>query len=65
MTRKPFGGTGVAVPVIGQGTWDIPESGHRRAEAQGKARPMVVVMLACQVALFLQAFAPVSWWDGP
>src|SRR5437763_3666445 len=33
MTRKPFGGTGVAVPVIGQGTWDIPESGHRRAEA--------------------------------
>jgi diketogulonate reductase-like aldo/keto reductase len=33
MTRKPFGGTGVAVPVIGQGTWDIPESGRRRAEA--------------------------------
>jgi len=31
--RKPFGSTGVAVPVIGQGTWDIPESGHRRAEA--------------------------------
>jgi diketogulonate reductase-like aldo/keto reductase len=33
MTRKPFGGTGVSVPVIGQGTWDMPESGHRRAEA--------------------------------
>jgi len=31
--RKPFGPGGVAVPVIGQGTWDIPESGHRRAEA--------------------------------
>jgi diketogulonate reductase-like aldo/keto reductase len=31
--RKPFGPAGVAVPVIGQGTWDIPESGHRRAEA--------------------------------
>ena len=33
MTRKPFGRTGVSVPVIGQGTWDMPESGHRRAEA--------------------------------
>ena len=33
MIRKPFGATGVAVPVIGQGTWDIPEGGHRRAEA--------------------------------
>lgn len=33
MIRKPFGATGVAVPVIGQGTWDIPESGQRRAEA--------------------------------
>ncbi len=33
MIRKPFGPGGVAVPVIGQGTWDIPESGHRRAEA--------------------------------
>ena len=33
MIRKPFGPDGVAVPVIGQGTWDIPESGHRRAEA--------------------------------
>ncbi|HEX5275420.1 MAG TPA: aldo/keto reductase [Candidatus Rubrimentiphilum sp.] len=33
MIGKPFGATGVAVPVVGQGTWDIPESGHRRAEA--------------------------------
>ena len=33
MIRKPFGPTGVAVPVIGQGTWDIPESGSRRAES--------------------------------
>ncbi len=33
MIRKPFGPAGVAVPVIGQGTWDVPESGHRRAEA--------------------------------
>lgn len=33
MIRKPFGPAGVAVPVIGQGTWDIPENGHRRAEA--------------------------------
>lgn len=33
MIRKPFGPAGVAVSVIGQGTWDIPESGHRRAEA--------------------------------
>jgi diketogulonate reductase-like aldo/keto reductase len=31
--RKPFGPDGVAVPAIGQGTWDIPESGGRRAEA--------------------------------
>lgn len=33
MIRKPFGPAAVAVPVIGQGTWDIPESGSRRAEA--------------------------------
>ncbi|HET9392711.1 MAG TPA: aldo/keto reductase [Candidatus Rubrimentiphilum sp.] len=38
MTRKPFGQTAVAVPVIGQGTWDIPESGHRRAEAMRALR---------------------------
>lgn len=33
MKRKPFGPTGVDVPVIGQGTWDIPERGARAAEA--------------------------------
>lgn len=33
MQRKMFGPTGVAVPVIGQGTWDIPESGSRRENA--------------------------------
>ncbi len=33
MISKPFGPAGVAVPAIGQGTWDIPENGHRRAEA--------------------------------
>lgn len=30
---KPFGPGRVQVPVIGQGTWDIPESGARRDEA--------------------------------
>jgi diketogulonate reductase-like aldo/keto reductase len=33
MRSKPFGATGVSVPVIGQGTWDMPESGARKAEA--------------------------------
>ncbi len=33
MIRKAFGGTGAAVPAIGQGTWDLPESVHGRAEA--------------------------------
>jgi diketogulonate reductase-like aldo/keto reductase len=33
MNSKPFGRTGVKVPVIGQGTWDLPESGSRRREA--------------------------------
>jgi diketogulonate reductase-like aldo/keto reductase len=36
--RKPFGGAGVAVPVIGQGTWDLPESGRDRAEAMRALR---------------------------
>jgi len=36
--RKPFGGAGVAVPVIGQGTWDLPESGRGRAEAMRALR---------------------------
>jgi len=31
--RKPFGRTAVALPVIGQGTWDLPERGSRRTEA--------------------------------
>ncbi|HET9097033.1 MAG TPA: aldo/keto reductase [Candidatus Baltobacteraceae bacterium] len=33
MVRKAFGPGRVPVPVIGQGTWDIPESGARRDEA--------------------------------
>lgn len=33
MTSKPFGPGRVPVPVIGQGTWDIPETGARRDEA--------------------------------
>lgn len=33
MIEKAFGPAGVDVPVIGQGTWDIPESGARRDEA--------------------------------
>lgn len=34
MLLKPFGATGVSQPVIGQGTWDIPESGARLREAK-------------------------------
>jgi diketogulonate reductase-like aldo/keto reductase len=33
MQNKPFGPKGVEVAAIGQGTWDIPESGARRGEA--------------------------------
>ena len=33
MQRKAFGATGVSLPVIGQGTWDMPESGARKTEA--------------------------------
>lgn len=33
MIAKPFGPAGVPVPEIGQGTWDIPESGARREDA--------------------------------
>jgi diketogulonate reductase-like aldo/keto reductase len=33
MITKPFGPGRVEVPVIGQGTWDIPESGGRRDDA--------------------------------
>ena len=38
MISKPFGSTGVAVPAIGQGTWDLPESGRARAEAMHALR---------------------------
>ncbi len=33
MKYKLFGTTGVEVPAIGQGTWNMPESGSRLAEA--------------------------------
>ena len=35
---KPFGATGVELPVIGQGTWNMPESGARLKEAQRAIR---------------------------
>ncbi len=38
MTRKPFGRTGVDVATVGQGTWDIPESGARLDEAKRALR---------------------------
>ncbi len=34
MKHKPFGTTGVDLPVIGQGTWNMPESGSARRDAQ-------------------------------
>ncbi len=33
MRRERLGKTGVALPVIGQGTWDIPERGEERTRA--------------------------------
>ncbi|HEV3153000.1 MAG TPA: aldo/keto reductase [Candidatus Baltobacteraceae bacterium] len=33
MDRKRFGAAQCDVPVIGQGTWDLPESGARRSQA--------------------------------
>jgi diketogulonate reductase-like aldo/keto reductase len=33
MKHKSFGTTGVDLPVIGQGTWNMPESGSARREA--------------------------------
>lgn len=33
MRAKAFGKTGVTLPTIGQGTWDIPERGAGRAQA--------------------------------
>ena len=34
MKHKPFGTTGVDLPVIGQGTWNMAESGSARREAR-------------------------------
>ncbi len=38
MDVRPFGGTAVDVPAIGQGTWDVPERGARAREAQAALR---------------------------
>jgi len=38
LKRRAFGKTGEMLPVIGQGTWDMPESGRRMAEAQRALR---------------------------
>jgi diketogulonate reductase-like aldo/keto reductase len=38
MRFKPFGTTGVELPVIGQGTWNMPETGARAKEAQQAIR---------------------------
>ncbi len=38
MRCKPFGKTGVELPVIGQGTWNMPESGAHLKEAQRAIR---------------------------
>jgi len=38
MKRKAFGATGVELPVIGQGTWNMPESGAKLKEAQRAIR---------------------------
>ncbi|MHB8147246.1 MAG: aldo/keto reductase [Vulcanimicrobiaceae bacterium] len=38
MRTAPFGPTGVELPVIGQGSWDIPERGARAKEAQRALR---------------------------
>ncbi len=38
MKWKAFGKTGVELPVIGQGTWNIPESGAHLKEAQRAIR---------------------------
>jgi diketogulonate reductase-like aldo/keto reductase len=38
MTEKPFGGTGVDVAVVGQGTWNVPESGAALTEAMRAIR---------------------------
>ncbi len=38
MRTRPFNSTGIELPVIGQGTWDMPESGARAAEAKRAIR---------------------------
>ncbi len=38
MKYKAFGSTGVELPVIGQGSWNMPESGARLKEAQRAMR---------------------------
>lgn len=38
MRRDQFGATGVELPAIGQGTWNMPESGARLREAQRAIR---------------------------
>lgn len=38
MKKKPLGKTGVDLPVIGQGTWDVPERGARAEEAKRAIR---------------------------
>ena len=38
MKKRAFGTTGVELPTIGQGTWDMPESGPRSREAQRALR---------------------------
>ena len=38
MRTKPFGATGVDVAVVGQGTWDVPESGAAKTQARAAIR---------------------------
>ena len=38
MKHKPFGATGVDLPVVGQGTWNMPERGAGVKEAQRAIR---------------------------
>lgn len=38
MKKKVFGVTGIELPVIGQGTWNLPESGTKLKEAQRAIR---------------------------
>ncbi|HEY1654445.1 MAG TPA: aldo/keto reductase [Candidatus Tumulicola sp.] len=38
MTSKPFGPTGIAVATIGQGTWNVPESGPQLSQARRAIR---------------------------